>query len=350
MTGREISPRLWRSIHYRNGRFFNPEGPRQRFSHFLKWVTHRQKGPWRNFIPSDPGPKPPERINGSELSVTFVNHATFLLQTEGCNILTDPVWSERVSPVSFAGPRRHRKPGIRFEDLPAIDGILLSHTHYDHFDIPTLKMLCERHRPAIFCPLKVGRILSNIGFKEIYELDWWKDISWRGVSVHCVPAQHFSARSPFDRDRTLWCGWILRASAGDIYFAGDTGFGGLFDEIAREFNRIRLALLPIGAYEPEWFMGPIHMTPEQAVRAHVALRTPLSIATHFGTFQLADDGETDPPVRLSKALNDTDFARQFWMMREGESRSIPDLYPTGQPIAYAGDKQQDDRGDHQHKI
>ncbi|HUY82787.1 MAG TPA: MBL fold metallo-hydrolase [Acidobacteriaceae bacterium] len=313
----------WRSTHHRNGRFFNPDTPPQRFSQFLKWVTSRKVGPWRDFIPSTPGPPPPPRVQGDNLRVTFVNHATFLLQTQGFNLLTDPVWSERVSPVSFAGPSRHRAPGLHFHDLPGIDAVLLTHNHYDHCDIPTLRKLVARDNPAIVCPLGLTPMLRKIGFREIYELDWWQQIEWRGLPIHCMPAQHFASRGPFDRDRTLWCGFALNAPSGTIYFAGDTGFGVLFHEIAREFPRIRLALLPIGAYEPQWFMGPIHMTPEQALQAHAILRAPVSIATHYGTFSLADDGETDAVDRLRAALAASDHDPAFWIIPEGQGHEIP---------------------------
>ncbi|HTW44074.1 MAG TPA: MBL fold metallo-hydrolase [Acidobacteriaceae bacterium] len=317
----------WRGTHYKRGRFFNPHTPPQRFSAFVKWVSTRKPGPWRDFIPSTPGTKPPARVHAETLRVTFVNHATFLLQTHGLNLLTDPVWSERVSPVSFAGPKRHRAPGIRFEDLPEIDGVLLTHNHYDHCDVPTLRAVVERDQPAIFCPVGLDSMLRNIGFREIYELDWWQCVHWRGLPVHSVPAQHFSARGPFDRNQTLWCGWAVNAPEGAIYFAGDTGFGSLFQEIAQEFDHIRLALLPIGAYEPEWFMGPIHMTPEQAVQAHDILRASVSIAAHYGTFSLADDGETDPVDRLQAALAVPDPARCFWIIDEGCGVEIPVLTP-----------------------
>ena len=312
----------WRSTHYRNGRFFNPDTPPQRFSQFFKWVTTRKPGPWRDFIPSTPGPQPPRCVESDNLRVTFVNHATFLIQTRGLNLLTDPVWSERVSPVSFAGPKRHRAPGLRFDDLPAVDAVLLTHNHYDHCDVPTLRKLVARDNPAIFCPLGLTALLRKTGFSEIHELDWWHQLEWRGLPIHCTPAQHFASRGPFDRDRTLWCGWGLDSPAGTVYFAGDTGFGQLFHEIAREFPRIRLALLPIGAYAPEWFMGTIHMTPEQAVEAHSILRASMSIATHYGTFSLADDGETEPVDRLRAALHATGGSPAFVVIHEGEGRDI----------------------------
>ncbi|MGA7885485.1 MAG: MBL fold metallo-hydrolase [Acidobacteriaceae bacterium] len=309
--------------HYWNGRFFNPGAPDHGFREALKWMRTRQPGAWPQWIPSRPGPKPPERVEGTALRVTFVNHATVLLQTGGLNLLTDPVWSDRVSPVSFAGPRRHRAPGIRFEDLPPIDAILLSHNHYDHLDAPTLRRLAAEHKPAVFCPLGVAPLVRRCGLPEVHELDWWQATTWRGHGIHCVPAQHFSARTPFDRNRTLWCGWVVEAERGNLYFAGDTGFGNFLQEIDRCFAPIRLALLPIGAYEPEWFMGPVHMTPEQAVDARTIIGANVAIGIHFGTFSLADDGEADPPARLRRALEGREDADRFWTLAEGEGREIP---------------------------
>jgi len=314
---------LWRGPHFSDGRYFNPGAPQQKFSRFLRWITHREQGEWRRFRETEPSAPPPERVDGSRLRATFVNHSTFLLQTGGLNLLTDPVWSERVSPVSFAGPKRRRSPGLRMEDLPRVDAILLSHNHYDHFDKATLKRLLERDRPVVFCPLGLAKPLERLGFEHICELDWWQQVAWSGLVVHCVPAQHFSARGPFDRNRTLWCGWVLDADAGSIYFAGDTGFGSLFEEIAASFPRIRLSLLPIGAFKPYWFMGPIHMTPSQALYAHRLLGSAHSIATHFGTFPLADDGEQEPLESLGRAMMQDPPARPFWVLQEGEGYEIP---------------------------
>jgi L-ascorbate metabolism protein UlaG (beta-lactamase superfamily) len=246
-----------------------------------------------------------------------------LIQTSGCNILTDPIWSERASPVSFLGPKRHRAPGVAFDDLPRIDAVLISHNHYDHLDVPTLQRLLDRHAPAIFCPLGVTRLLRKIGFQTIVELDWWQAQGWRNMHVHCVPARHFSARTPFDRNRTLWCGWVLETAGGNIFFAGDTGFGDHFEAIRENFAPMRLSLLPIGAYKPEWFMAPVHMSPEQAVEAQQILRSGTAIAIHFGTFALADDGQTEPVDRLKGALERANQPDLIWVLKEGEGRNIP---------------------------
>lgn len=314
------------SDHFANGRFFTPGAPTPKgLRQLLRWMRLRKRGYWPKFVETKPGPKPVERVPGDDLIVTFVNHSTFLLQTAGLNLLTDPVWSERVSPFRLVGPRRHRKPGLRFDDLPPIDAILISHNHYDHLDLRTLRRLAKRHRPEVFCPLGVAPLLRRAGLTKIHELDWWEHVVWRGTDVHCVPAQHFSSRTPFDRDRTLWCGWIFGPPRGQICFAGDTGFGPHFAEIARRFPELRLALLPIGAFEPEWFMGPVHESPEEAVEAHRILRAGTSIASHFGTFSLADDSMVAPVDRLRRALLDRPSETEFLILEEGVARSIPAL-------------------------
>jgi L-ascorbate metabolism protein UlaG (beta-lactamase superfamily) len=306
------------SDHFKQGRFYNPGAPRQSFLQFVKWISRRKMGYWPDFVEAMHGPKPVERVFGNDLIVTFVNHSTFLLQTSGFNILSDPVWSDRVSPIPFLGPRRHRNPGIRFDDLPPIDCILISHNHYDHLDVPTLRRLAKRDSPAVFSPLGLRPLLVRAGLTDIYELDWWEERSWRGLNMHCVPAQHFSSRTPFDRNRTLWCGWVVNVEGTLLYFAGDTGFGGHFAEIGSHFKPLRLALLPVGAYEPEWFMSPVHMTPEQAIEAQRLLKAGTAIATHFGTFALADDGMVAPVERLKVALRMSSPAVKLLVLAEGE--------------------------------
>src|ERR1700744_849447 len=181
------------SDHCQNGRFFTPHAPQQPgFRAILEWLTHREKAACQRWISASRGTPPPERLAAGELRVTFVNHATVLLQIGELNVITDPIWSDRASPVQFAGPRRHRAPGIRFEDLPTIHCLLISHNHYEHFDAPTLKRIAAAHRPAVYCPLGLEAPLRRLGFADVHELDWWQSQLWHGMRVHCVPAQHFS--------------------------------------------------------------------------------------------------------------------------------------------------------------
>lgn len=286
-------------------------------------MATRRRGPWRPFLDSPPGPAPPRRV--AELRVTFVNHATLLIQTNDVNILTDPVWSQRVSPVSWIGPRRHRPPGIRFEDLPQIDLVLLSHDHYDHLDLPTLARLERRDRPSFFCGIGVGALLARHRFSDVTELDWWESVkARRSLSVASVPAQHFSGRTPFYRNRTLWGGFVVSGSAGEIYFAGDTGYGPHFRQIGERFGGIRLALLSIGAYKPEWFMGPIHISPAEALAAHRDLGARTSVGMHHGTFELADDGQDEPAREIEDLLLRSPEPRpRFWLLENGQGRDVP---------------------------
>jgi L-ascorbate metabolism protein UlaG (beta-lactamase superfamily) len=239
-------------------------------------------------------------VNGNELRVTFINHSTLLLQQGGANILTDPIWSERASPFSFIGPRRRRKPGVEWEDLPRIDIVLISHNHYDHLDLATLRRLAAQGHSQFVVPTGVARLLRSRNISPVHELDWGESLSPAGqpATIHCVPAMHFSARGVFDRNRTLWCGYLIQAEDRIIYFAGDTGFGDHFARIREQFGSPRLALLPIGAFEPRWFMSPVHMAPDEAVRAHQILAAQTSIAIHHGTFQLGDDAIDTPKQRL----------------------------------------------------
>jgi len=285
--------------HFRNGRFYNPDVRPVRFLDLIRWLRTRQPSAWRKWIPSSYGPKPAEWVGANQLRVTFVGHSTVLIQTGALNVVTDPIWSNRASPVRWAGPKRHRAPGLRFDDLPPLDAILISHDHFDHLDAPTLRRLRGRHRAQIFCPLGVAKLLRKLGYAHSVELDWWQTTECvSGVRIHCTPAQHFSGRSLFGRNRTLWCSWLLETPDGNIYFGADTGFGPHFRDIAQRFPSPRLALLPIGAYRPEWLMSPMHMSPDEAFRAHQILQAQTSVAIHYGTFRLADDGESEAVQRL----------------------------------------------------
>jgi L-ascorbate metabolism protein UlaG (beta-lactamase superfamily)/drug/metabolite transporter (DMT)-like permease len=310
--------------HFDGRRFKNAASKVHGARDFLKWTFNRERGPWREWVDDPPGPPPPRRVARGEMRVTFVNHATTLVQMDGVNILTDPIWSERASPVSFAGPRRHRPPGIRFEDLPPIDAVIVSHNHYDHMDLGTLARLAEQHHPKIFVALGNDLLLDQARIPGAVAMDWWQALPMSpDVEVTCVPAQHFSRRGLFDADATLWAGFLVRGPSGSMYFAGDTGYGPHFAEIAQRVGPIRLALLPIGAYRPRWFMAPVHMDPGEAVRAHADLGAGTSLGIHFGTFALADDGELEPLEELGRVLEDVPAKPRFWVLGFGEGRDVP---------------------------
>lgn len=310
------------SGHFDGVRFLNKvDVPHGGFFAFLRWQLDRRRGPWqmRN---TPPGPPPPRAVTGGALRVTFVNHATVLVQMDGVNVLTDPIWSERASPVSRIGPRRHHPPGIRFQDLPPIHAVVISHSHYDHLDLPTLRRLREAHDPRFFTGVGTGALLRKAGIERVEELDWWDRARLPGeVEVHGVPAQHFSNRGLFDRDCTLWVGFVVRGPAGTVYFAGDTGDGPHFEEVRTRLGAPRLALLPIGAYEPRWFMKAVHISPEEAVAAHNRLGAGTSVGIHHGTFALADEGQDAPAVALQAAAGAA--GARFWVLGIGEGRDVP---------------------------
>jgi L-ascorbate metabolism protein UlaG (beta-lactamase superfamily) len=303
-------------LHFDGNEFYNPNSPQARgFPDVLRWqLTSRSEK--SSFDPRVTTSIPPSLVEDGELRVTLINHSSLLLQQNQRNILTDPVWSERVSPVSWAGPRRYRKPGVHFDQLPEIHLVLLSHNHYDHLDLPTLRALDRRWRPMLVAPLGVDRFLIAEGFERVRGLDWGQSTLVDGITIHSVPALHFSARSLFDRNKTLWCGYVID---GEIYFAGDTGFGAHFGAIGEHFGPPRLALLPIGAYLPRWFMSPIHMGPDEAVQAHQILGARTSVAIHHGTFQLADDALDTPKRELERSLQQAGIAGStFRVLANGE--------------------------------
>lgn len=317
----------WSSDHFNGKTFSNPDNVKVRGAKdIVKWSLSGDPGPWRE-LPEDDAEKghPPRRfIPEDEVVITFVNHSTFLIQAGGINILTDPIWSERASPFQWIGPRRMRPPGIRFEDLPEIDLVLVSHNHYDHLDILTVRRLHETFSPVFVTPLGVSRILEENGITEFVELDWWGEHPFtERIAVTGVPAQHFSGRGLSDRDKTLWCGYMIGLPQGNIYFAGDTGYNGIFKEIGRRFAPIRTALIPIGAYRPRWFMAPIHVDPEEAVLIHKDVGAERSIGMHFGTFPLADDGMYEPVDDLAKARAKYGLAEEeFRTLSEGEGLAL----------------------------
>ncbi len=262
----------------------------------------------------------PLALGDSAAIVTFIGHSSTLIQTRHGTLLTDPVYSQRASPVQFAGPRRVRQPGVRFEDLPAIDLVLLSHNHYDHCDLATLRRVQRRWNPRFVTPLGNERLLRKAGASRIESLDWWQTTHDSSLPITVTPAQHFSARTPFDRNRMLWGSFVIDAPGCRIYFGGDTGYGDHFRAVHERCGDIDLALLPIGAYEPRWFMRAIHMDPVEAVRAHGDLAAAQSVAIHFGTFQLTPEAIDAPVVALHHAMEAAHLAPDAFRVLEcGES-------------------------------
>jgi L-ascorbate metabolism protein UlaG (beta-lactamase superfamily) len=273
------------------------------FRDVLKWrLSRRSLGYWPESAENEHAPDLPRSLGAGELAVTGVNHATDLIQFSGLNLLTDPVFSERVSPVSWLGPRRVRPPGVAFDALPRIDAVLVSHNHYDHMDLRTLVRLHRRDRPRFLVPLGNARLLESAGIDRVVELDWWDESSLDdGAKIVLVPVQHWSGRGLFDRRRALWGGFFIRRGPVSVFFAGDTGYGAHFAMIRERLGSPDLSLLPIGAYEPRWFMKDQHVNPDEAVRAHLDLGSRLSLGMHFGTFHLTDEGMDDPVVALAAA-------------------------------------------------
>ncbi|MDP1834837.1 MAG: MBL fold metallo-hydrolase [Chlamydiales bacterium] len=297
----------------------------RRWTDVVRWLATRKPIEWPTSVEVQPQKIPTERVMGHDLRVTFINHSTVLFQTEGLNFLTDPIWSKRCGPFGMVGPKRVCAPGVNLEDLPPIDYVLISHNHYDHLDLPTIKRLQRAHDP-IFC---IGegnrRWLARRGVARVEEFGWWQDLRINpDVTITFVPAKHYTRRGVFDSNRTLWGGFVVTGEQGAVYFAGDTGFGPHFDEIRTFFGEIRLALLPIGAYSPRWFMGPFHTSPDDAVQAHQNLDASMSIGVHYGTFQLSDEAYDAPVTELKSALKRRRVSPDhFRVLEPGQGLDVP---------------------------
>lgn len=259
------------------------------------------------------------RENTKDFTVTWIGHSTLLIQIDGMNILTDPIWSDRCSPVQFAGPKRHVKPGVKLEDLPKIDAIIISHNHYDHLDRMTLEHF--GNDPMYFVPLGIGEFLVDLDITNYEEMDWWDELTLNDLKFACVPAQHFSNRGMFDRNKTLWSGWVLKGDTQTIYFAGDTGYFPGFAEIGEKYGPITVAALPIGAYIPRWFMSPVHVSPQEAVQAFLDIKAEYFIPIHWGTFELADEPLDNPPKVLNQEIERLELNKdKFIILEHGQTK------------------------------
>ncbi len=292
----------------------------------LRWQFAGQRIGWPAHRDNRVHAPPPAAASLAEdaIAVTFIGQATFLLTTRAGTVLTDPVFSDRISPFSFAGPRRVRPPGLALDALPAIDLILLSHNHYDHMDLASLRRLALRATGPVPIVTGLGNAayLAAHGVPGAIERDWWDSTALRpDLRVTFVPAQHWSSRSLSDRRRTLWGGFVLQASDRTIYFAGDSGYCGWFAAIAARYGAPDLALLPIGAYAPRWFMQAQHMDPAEAVQAHRDLGAAQSVGMHFGTVQLTDEAIDEPVQHLAAACTAAGVAADaFTTLDFGETR------------------------------
>ncbi|MFB5172349.1 MBL fold metallo-hydrolase [Erwinia amylovora] len=272
----------WRRERKQNGM---PRPPAQGYEHFIQqW--------WQ-----------PADLKGDEDCIWWLGHACLLLRYAGRYTLIDPALSVRASPLNFYGPSRKTPPALTIDDLPALDVVLISHNHYDHLDRRTIKKILLRFPDVTFVvPLGLKKWFRRIGARQVVQLDWWQQTQTGGFTFHAVPARHWSMRTPWDRNRSLWCGWVIKAGLLNLWFSGDSGYSDNLLDIAHRLGPFNLAALPVGAYAPEWFMRSHHMTPDQAVSLHQAIGQPVTMPIHWGVFELADESLDEPPEALERAM------------------------------------------------
>jgi N-acyl-phosphatidylethanolamine-hydrolysing phospholipase D len=265
-----------------------------------------------------------ENARHSVPTVTWIGHSTLLVQLQHVTFLTDPIWSDRPSPVPLLGPRRYVEPGLEIDDLPPIDFVIVSHNHYDHLDLPTLQSLAMRNPATVFyVPLGNGKLLRQNGIDNVKELDWGQTAVYKGATVHCLPSQHWSKRSLTDDHRALWSSWAVTGDQRRFYFAGDTGYFRGFEAIGKKLGPFDLVALPIGAYAPRAMMRESHMNPEEALQAAIDLRASRAVAMHFGTFDLSDEPLAEPPLRFKDAARKSEMGEEAaWVLNIGETRAF----------------------------
>jgi len=288
-----------------DGKYFHNQDTsvtNRNFFDFLWWIVSRNSKDWLDLGNTPVSFSYKNRVPKGELAVTFISHSTVLIQMDSINILTDPVWSNDISPVPFIGPSRTMNPGLLFESLPEIDIVLISHNHYDHLNTETLKKLEKQFHPLFLTGLGNKKLLTDEGLTKVQELDWWDSINYKGKFIYFLPSRHFSGRGLNDLNETLWGSFIIKSDCGDVYFAGDTGWESHFEQIKKKFGNIRLSILPLGPNEPRWFMKEMHISSEEAVKAHILLNSKYSLGIHFGTFKQSDDEQFEPVFSLKKSL------------------------------------------------
>ena len=314
------------SDHYDGDAFYNTEADNGFLDH-AKWLLSMDTVDWPVWIADAPQAPPVSAVHGDDsLRVTYVNHATVLIQAADLNILTDPIWSDRAGPFSLFGARRIRAPGVGFDELPRIDVVLISHDHYDHLDLPTLRRLVTRDHPVILAGLGVKARLASIESATVHELDWWQQYPLQrgNAKITFVPTRHGSGRSLFDTNTTLWGGFSIQLPAGNVLFMGDTALGECVREIGDRFPGFRLAIWPIGNYEPRWFMKTQHMNPDDAVQAQRIVRATHGMGIHFATFEEHPEQTVDAHEKdLAIALKTHGLEKErFWLPAFGEARDF----------------------------
>lgn len=309
------------SDHYDGKVFFNtPQTSNKSLVQVLQWKFTSKKAIWPNHRENKVYDLKP--FSESRALITWVNHATFLVQMKGLTVLTDPLYSQRASPFTYFGPKRSRAPGVAIDNLPQVDLVVVSHNHYDHLDIETLKTLSKKFDPLFFVPLGDKKLLESVGIAKVKELDWYQTENVNGVPVQFLPSQHWSARWLNDKNESLWGSYMIGKEF-KIYFAGDTGYGPHFQKIREKVGAPNVALLPIGAYEPRWFMKEHHMNPDDAAMAHKDLGAQQSIGMHFGTVQLTDEDIDAPIEALKEAKSKHQLGeKEFLTLDIGESLSL----------------------------
>jgi N-acyl-phosphatidylethanolamine-hydrolysing phospholipase D len=308
-----------------------PRSP-PRWDQILRWKLHlgpREENqsvltldPPEKWLPIKPNLKAIHEPNPEKIQVTWIGHSTFLIQHRQRNILTDPIFGDCLTPVPGIRLRRASPPGLTFDQLPTIHEVLISHNHYDHLDSPTVQRLAKSSTPTRFwLPAGLNAWFRKKQIANVRELAWWESSAFAGaMEIHAVPAQHFAARGPFDRNHTHWCGWVWRSGNRKIYFAGDSGYSSEFKAIGAHFGGMDVSLIPIGAYNPRWIMRSVHTNPAEAVQIHQDVCSRLSIACHWGTFRLTDEPLHEPPALLNESLARHGLAQaDFRALSPGES-------------------------------